>query len=244
MAKKKKKGGGGMSGDEWLITFGDLVTLLLTFFVLLLSMASMDRSTLSRITIFSDDIGFLSYRSAGRVPQHIKFIIDALDKPWEVLEKQQRIKDLLFPDDILPEELSRSTLNENLHVLERPEGVALVLTDKLLFSTGSAQLGPQARPILTAIGEVLQYMSAPINVSGYTDSVGGDAAGNYRLSGERALAVLQHFLSQGIPGERFSVSGYGPNWPIADNASTDGRAQNRRVEILLKTTPWLGAYTQ
>ncbi|SKA82952.1 OmpA/MotB family protein [Desulfobaculum bizertense] len=244
MARKKKKKSGGIAGDAWLITFGDLVTLLLTFFVLLLSMSSMDRSVLSRITVFTDDIGFLTYRSAGRIPTRVKHIIEALDKPWEVLEKQNRIKDLLFPDDVLPESISRQDLMKNLQILERPEGVALVLSDDLLFKTGQSEPGPAARQILATIAGVLKYMTAPVNIAGYTDNIGGDARGNYVLSGKRALSVLHVFLQEGIPNERFSVSGYGPNWAIADNKTPEGRAKNRRVEILIKTTPWLGSYTQ
>lgn len=243
MARKKKKGGG-VAGDGWLVTFGDLVTLLLTFFVLLLSMSSMDKSILTKITFFAEDLGALSIKSAGRVPQRIKLIIDALEKPWEILEKQERLKDLLFPDDVIPPEINRATLMDNLEVLQRPEGVALVLTDKLLFPSGGAELNPAAHQLLAVVGEVLQFMTAPVNISGYTDDAGGQAEFNYVLSGQRALAVLKSFLSQGLPDERFSVSGYGPNWPLADNASPEGRARNRRVEILLKTTPWLGAYVR
>ncbi|WP_461210843.1 OmpA/MotB family protein [Desulfocurvus sp. DL9XJH121] len=244
MARKKKKGGSGVAGDAWLVTFGDLVTLLLTFFVLLLSMSSMDRSILTKITFFSRDLGAMTIMSAGRIPQRIKMIIDALEKPWEVLEKQERLKDMLFPDDVIPPEISRSTLMENLKVLQRPEGVALVLTDKLLFPTGGAELDPAARKLLAVVAEVLGFMAAPVNISGYTDDVGGRAEPNYVLSGQRALAVLDAFLKAGLPNERFSVSGYGPFWPMADNATAEGRAQNRRVEILLKTTPWLGAYVR
>ncbi len=241
---RKRKSSPGAAGDGWLVTFGDLVTLLLTFFVLLLSMSSMDRSVLTRITFFADDVGFLTNRSAGLIPQRVRLVIDALDKPWEVLEKQKRIKDLLFPEDELPPEISRSTLDANLQVLARPEGVALVLTDALLFPSGGSRLSDAARKMLDSVYDVLLFMPAPVNVSGYTDDVGGDAAANYVLSGERALAVLEYFLTRGLPPERFSVSGYGPAWPIADNATEAGRAQNRRVEILLKTTPWLGAYVQ
>lgn len=243
MGRKKKKGGG-VAGDAWLVTFGDLVTLLLTFFVLLLSMSSMDRSILTRITFFTDDVGFLAQRSAGRIPQRIKFIIQALEKPWEILDKQKRIKDMLFPDDVIPPEISRSTLYENLKVLARPEGVALVLTDELLFPSGGAELNATARKLLATISDVMLFMGAPVNVSGYTDDVGGESEGNYMLSGDRALAVMEFFMERGLPPERFSASGYGPHWAIADNATEDGRAQNRRVEILLKTTPWLGAYVQ
>jgi chemotaxis protein MotB len=241
---RKRKSSPAPAGDGWLVTFGDLVTLLLTFFVLLLSMSSMDRSVLTRITFFADDVGFLTNRSAGRIPQRVKLVIEALDKPWEVLEKQKRIKDLLFPDDELPPEISRSTLEQNLQVLARPEGVALVLTDALLFPPGGSQLTETARRLLAPVVEVLLFMPAPVNVAGYTDDVGGDGEANYVLSGERALSVLEYFLSHGLPPERFSVAGYGPAWPIADNATEAGRAQNRRVEILLKTTPWLGAYVQ
>lgn len=243
MGRKKKKSAG-LAGDGWLVTFGDLVTLLLTFFVLLLSMSSMDKSVLTKITFFTDDVGFLSNRSAGRIPQRIKMIVDALERPWEVMNKQKRIKDLLFPEDTLPPEISKSTLEENLKILERPEGVALVLTDKLLFESGDAELTPAAKQLLTTIAEVMGYMAAPVNISGYTDSAGGTSKYNYMLSGERAMSVLRHFLEKGLPNEIFSVSGYGPAWPLADNSTPEGRAQNRRVEILLKTTPWLGAYVQ
>lgn len=243
MGRKKKKGGG-MASDGWLVTFGDLVTLLLTFFVLLLSMSSMDKSVLTKITFFTDDVGFMANRSAGRIPQRIKMIMEALERPWEVMDKQQRIKDLLFPDDKLPPEINKSTLDANLDVMERPEGVALVLTDKLLFAPGKAELTPAAKDLLSIIAEVMGYMAAPVNISGYSDATGGNSEFNYLLSGERALAVLEHFLNNGLPNEIFSVSGYGPTWAVADNSTDEGRAKNRRVEILLKTTPWLGAYVQ
>lgn len=243
MGRKKKKSAG-VAGDGWLVTFGDLVTLLLTFFVLLLSMSSMDKSVLTKITFFTDDLGQLSVRSAGRIPQRIKMIIEALEKPWEILDKQERLKDMMFPDDVIPPEISRSTLLENLEVLQRPEGVALVLTDKLLFREGGSELDPAAKQLLAVVGEVMGFMEAPVNISGYTDSVGGETEANLALSGERALSVLDYFLELGLPNERFSVSGYGPFWPVADNETSAGRAKNRRVEILLKTTPWLGAYVR
>ncbi|BBD09403.1 OmpA/MotB family protein [Desulfovibrio ferrophilus] len=243
MARKKKKSAG-VAGDAWLVTFGDLVTLLLTFFVLLLSMSSMDKSVLTKITFFSDDLGQLSVRSAGRIPQRIKMIVQALEKPWEILEKKERLKDMFFPDDVIPPEISRSTLMENLEIMQRPEGVALVLTDKLLFPSGGSELNPAAKQLLSVVGEVMGFMDAPVNVSGYSDAVGGDSEANYRLSGERALSVMEFFLELGLRNERFSVSGYGPNWALADNTTELGRSQNRRVEILLKTTPWLGAYVR
>ncbi|WP_320171566.1 OmpA family protein [Maridesulfovibrio sp.] len=230
-------------GGGWLVTFSDLVTLLLTFFVLLLSMASMDQSFITRVTIMPAELGFLAERGAGRVTAKVKLVSEFLERPWEVMERQDRIKDLLFPDDVLPPDMDRATLDENLKVLAKPEGVALVLTDKLMFPLGEARLDESAKILLYQLIPVLEYLgSADINIAGYTDNVGGMSADNFQLSGDRAMSVLTFFAEQGIKNARMSVSAYGPALPMYSNTTPEGRAQNRRVEILIKTTPHMGGY--
>ena len=241
MAKKKKKKRGGPTA-LWLVTFSDLMTLLLTFFVLLLSMSSMDQSFLTRVTVYTADMGLLTIRGSGRVTAMVKEVVDILEKPWEALEKQNRIKDLLFPDDELPPEIDRQTLDENLQILAKPEGVALVLTDDLIFPTGRHTLSRAAKQILAKFVPILEYLTAPINVAGYTDDTPGRTVGNLELSGLRAMAVLQYFVSMGIGNDRFSVSAYGPNFPAAPNTTEEGRRKNRRVEILLRTVKPVGGY--
>lgn len=240
---RKHGGGGGPPKDAWMITFSDLMTLLLTFFVLLLSMSSMDRSFLSRVTVFSSDVSIMTERGAGRIPTTMQIVIELLENPREAVRKQQRIKDLLFPDDIMPSDIDRATLDENLQILARDEGVALVLSDKLLFEMGQTTLKPSAGPILERIGDVLAYMTAPVDVAGHSDSVGGRSEANYALSETRALGVLGFFVRFGLDGRRLSVSAYGPDQPLVEG---DGKAvwdKNRRVEILVKTTPSIGAYS-
>ncbi len=243
MGRKKQKVK--LVGDPaWLVTFSDLVTLLLTFFVLILSMSSMDRSVLTKINTFPNELGMATKRGAGRVPTRIRMLIELLEKPDDVLLKQDRIKDLLFPDDILPQEISRSTLDENLSILERPEGVALVLNDKLLFAPDSSKLTPAAIKILMAVSDVLSATIANVNISGYTDNGEGSQVNPYALSADRALSVLDYFLKTGFKAIRFSASGYGPNEPVASNETAEGRAQNRRIEIYLKTKPFFAGYQQ
>ncbi|WP_319763287.1 OmpA family protein [Maridesulfovibrio sp.] len=230
-------------GGAWLVTFSDLVTLLLTFFVLLLSMASMDQSFITRVTIMPAELGFLDKRGSGRVTAKVKLVSEFLERPWEVLEKQDRIKDLLFPDDVLPPDMDRATLDENLKVLAKPEGVALVLTDKLLFPLGKSELDERAKTLLYQFVPVLDYLgAADVNVAGYTDNVGGMSQSNFQLSGERAMSVLTYFVEQGIKNDRLTVSACGPTFPMYKNTTPEGRAQNRRVEILIKTTPPMGGY--
>ncbi len=221
----------------WMITFTDLMTLLLTFFVLLLSMSSMDRSILHDVTShFLGDMGLAPKKGAGRIPAQFEIMSNVLVDPVEALHNPQRIKDLLFPDEALPEGMARSTLEENLQVLVRPEGVALVLSDELLFETGQSDLRPEARKLLSGFGAFLASVPVPVNVAGYTDNIPGIRKDNHVLSGERAMSVLTYFLEFGFEPRRFSVSAYGELFPVADNTTPEGRAKNRRVEILLKTT--------
>lgn len=241
MAKKQRKPSSDNTGS-WLVTFSDLTTLLLTFFVLLLTMASMDKSILTKVNMFMNEVGFVHTRGAGRIPSRLQMIVDLLENPLELSQKPDRFKDLLFPDDVMPPEIDRSTLMENILVLERDEGVALVLTDKLLFEPGSSTLTPAAKQILKPVAEVLGLMYADVNVSGHTDNPPNVTSDNLDLSGDRAMAVLRYFLESGLEPVRFSVSGYGPYWPLAQGDDEEARRINRRVEILVKTQPNIGGY--
>lgn len=242
MARKEKQQKGGDETPMWLVTFSDLTTLLLTFFVLLLSMASMDKSVISKVNIFVQDTGHVTAKGAGRIPTRISMIIDLIEDPTTLMDQKDRLKDLLFPDDIMPTEISKSTLKKNIEILKRPEGVALVMSDDLLFRPGSAQLSEHARILLNQIVEVLNYMVIETNISGYTDNTPLPEPGNMELSNQRALSVLYYFVEKGLDQSMFSVSGYGPYRPIAENITPEGRARNRRVEILLKTQPFLAGY--
>lgn len=226
----------------WLVTFSDLVTLLLTFFVLLLTMSSMDNAILTTVTLTTADLGLLEKRGSGRVDVRERMVIDLMEKPWEVLNKQQRIKDLLFPDDVLPEEISKADLNKNLDILAKPEGVALVFADNLLFTQDSAELSDKGKFIVDRLVPMMTQTHAPINVAGFTDQSdrGVDA---YQLSGDRALSVLAFLVEAGIPNNRFSLSAYGSNFPVVDEQGRPVEsAKNRRVEILLKTALPIGGY--
>ncbi len=236
MGKKKKKGGG-LSVDPmgWLITFSDLITLLLTFFVLLLSMSSMDRQVvIEAATFFHGDMGVVSQKTAGQIPTRVELVVKLLERPWELRDNEQRIRDLLFPDDVLPREIPRSTLEENLRLLERPEGLAILLTDELLFPLGGFELTDPARRLLEILAPLILYVPNIVNVSGHTDSLPGRTMDNDTLSALRAMAVLEVLLLSEVPDAKLSVSAYAERMPVGDNRIPEGRALNRRVEILFK----------
>lgn len=240
MARKKKEQCPPLA--LWLVTFSDLVTLLLTFFVLLLTMSSMDNAVLTAVNLTTADLGLLDKRGSGRVNVKERLIIDLMDKPWEVINKKDRIKDLLFPDDILPDEISKSDLDQNLDVLAKQDGVALVFTDGILFAPGTSELSEKGKFLIARLVPMMTQTEAPINVAGYTD-VSDNTETPRELSADRALSVLAYLVDKGVPNKRFSLSAYGDEFPVVDERGFPVEsAKNRRVEILLKTARPIGGY--
>lgn len=238
---RKKKEEEKLGTPAWIVTFSDLVTLLLTFFILILSMSSMERITVTD-SMVPKKSGQLNEAIAGRIATAQSLIQETIHDPLDAAPKAERIKDLLFPDDILPPDIKRSNLLENIEILRRDDGVALILNDSLLFGLGDAKLKESAKFILRQIVPLLHMTNSPVNIAGYTDDIGGDIPYQYELSGERALAILEFFIEESLPNKRFSLSAYGMQNPIADNSTSSGRAKNRRVEILLRKELRVGGY--
>lgn len=241
MARRKKKEEGG-GGAAWLVTFSDLMTLLLTFFVLLLSMASMDTTTITRISTFTKGASNIDLSGPSRMSERIEFLVKALKEPENILNKLDRIKDLLFPLELLPKDISSSTLEKNLEILAHPEGVVIVLTDALLFEQGAYELDDAGKKLIDILTPVILRTNADANISGHTDPTPGVGMSNDDLSALRAMSILERFLYGGIRPDRFSISGYGADRPMYSNNTEEGRRKNRRVEILLKTTPRVASY--
>lgn len=112
----------------------------------------------------------------------------------------------------------------------------VILPESITFAAGSSELDPGIRPAMSSVSDSLdQHPSSTVRVVGHTDNV-GSAAYNGQLSRDRALAVARELIATGTPASRVTVSGRGANEPITSNASAAGRAQNRRVEIVITPT--------
>lgn len=108
----------------------------------------------------------------------------------------------------------------------------LVITDQITFSVGSAEIDPSSYPELERIKEILEKKKVKVRIEGHTDSR-GDASFNQTLSEERAEAIKEHLVGEGLDPDRFETAGFGETKPIASNETGEGRAQNRRVEFLI-----------
>jgi outer membrane protein OmpA-like peptidoglycan-associated protein len=122
-----------------------------------------------------------------------------------------------------------------LNVKEEPRGTVIVLPGEVLFATGKSELTAIAQQKLTLIAGTLspQAEEHDIVVEGHTDSRGSRDF-NMQLSLSRAQSVMNYLVSRGVPAESITSTGVGPDRPLADNSSRDGRQQNRRVEIIVK----------
>lgn len=240
--RKKKSGGGGGEGGGWIVTFSDLMTLLLTFFVLLLSMASMDSSKLIEISSFDSGYTIMSLGSQSKMSDRVKVITEMINNPQHLKENEERLKELIFPDELLPDEVTKEDLKDNLRILQHAEGVVIVLTGDLLFAEGSAVLDEKGKTLLGQLAPVIMGVNSDVNIGGFTDSMPGKVLSNDDLSALRAMAALECFLHEGLQPRRFSISAYGADKPMYSNDTEEGRARNRRVEVLLKTTNRLAGY--
>ena len=220
------------STDGWMCTFSDLVTLLITFFVLLISMSSMDdRSMKEMFGFFNDAMGPLDYAEVQEIQGLPTFIEAAPPK--------------VFLDSL---SLNRSILNslekkgnsgfagigkDILEVRESNRGLAVLINGDVLFAKGSSEVSSDAAVILSSVADVLKDADATISIEGHTDNQ-GDTQGLYRLSLRRSVSILNYFVYiSGLSPTRFGVAGYGSTRPVAGNATEQGRQKNRRVEIIL-----------
>jgi len=114
-----------------------------------------------------------------------------------------------------------------------PDSTSWFDFDRLLFDTGSATLQPQSQDQLRSIAAILKaYPNVHMRIGGYTDNT-GSADANLKLSNDRANNVMAELVRMGISQDRLDARGYGEDHPVADNSTEEGRAQNRRISMLV-----------
>ena len=130
-------------------------------------------------------------------------------------------------------ELRKELEGTGVSVTRRDDDIILNMPSNISFSTGSADLNARFFPVLDSVAKVIRkYDKTLVEVAGHTDSV-GSAESNQSLSERRANTVAQYLVARGVVRERAIIAGAGENRPMADNATAEGRALNRRVELSL-----------
>jgi len=134
------------------------------------------------------------------------------------------------------EAMARLTAANAAQVKEEPRGTVITLSGAVLFQSGKSMLLPTAQSKLAEVANVLKEQpDKNLLIEGHTDSRGSEET-NQKLSKERADSVAQYLITQGVPAQRVTTAGMSSNQPIADNETAEGRANNRRVEIVVQNT--------
>ena len=138
--------------------------------------------------------------------------------------------------DIQERRLRQELANTPVEVERQGDQIKLTMPSGVTFATNSSALSPNAVSSLNTVADVLtQYPETTITVAGHTDNTGNDRINN-PLSQQRAQSVASYLNGRGVAANRVRTVGYGSRSPIADNSTEVGRAQNRRVEILINPT--------
>lgn len=225
------------SSQTWLATYGDLVTLLLVFFVMLFAMSKVDQDRFRMvISAFHGSMGVLD--SGRTITEDDGAISGARSDRAEMVERNPH--DLLLTQNIV-QSLSQLREDEGLQstfsvdVAER--GIVLHFTEAVFFDLGRADLKPESEQLLHRIFDILLEWPYQIRVEGHTDNWPIDTVrfpSNWELSTARAARVVRFIIDEKqIDPDRLSAAGYGEYRPIASNTTAEGRSKNRRVDIVL-----------
>ena len=247
MSDLQQEDGGGFeepTAPAWMATFGDLMSLLLTFFVLLMSFASMDVRKFAAIAGSMRDAFGVQQIHAGLIESLSDSIVNlsdseatpmlrVVDLPAALAEREQSLLERL-QRAIEARELQRVVTAE-----KSPRGVVLRMREALLFGPGSADLRPESIVFLRDVASLIEGVPGPISVEGHTDATpNSDQIGsNWGLAADRAVAVVRQLSeTEGVETGRLRATAFGDTRPLASNASEEGRAQNRRVEFVFLRT--------
>ncbi|MRN54349.1 OmpA/MotB family protein [Paenibacillus monticola] len=260
--RRNRRSGGHESRDRWMITYADLITLLLIFFVILFAMSSLDTEKYNIVT------GSLSetFKAGGSILDGGNGILeggqgkdnsgakptssnstgngagstageDDTESPsareQAFREQEAKLADLM---GVITKYVKDNNLGDQIFVADKPQGIAITLSDRFLFDVGKADLKPLSFPALRQLGSLFNGIGATISIEGHTDNIPVSAGSryndNWELSGARALSVLRFFLNtEGLNPANFQYAGYADTRPAANNTTPTGRQKNRRVAI-------------
>jgi chemotaxis protein MotB len=245
------------SEERWLLTYADMITLLMALFMVLFSITSVNKSKLEILSktlqeAFSGKVlpGGEAIRSTGADPKAVSTPTASPPIPAITtlvgqastaataaarLKEQEDFRRLKQQIDAYAREKG---IQDKVQTVIAQRGLVIrLLTDRVLFDSGLADLKPAATPVLSKVGDILRKERVhQVMVEGHTDTVpiGGSVfPTNWELSTARASRVVRFLIGSGVRSHRLSAAGYAALHPIATNLTAGGRSRNRRVEIVL-----------
>jgi chemotaxis protein MotB len=229
MPAKKKPEAEKENAERWLLTYADMITLLLALFVVLYATSKADPIKFQQIAV--------SLQRAFNIPvleaQAGNSLISIGDNPTSYVGLTG-VGAVIGPE--LISYAQKEDLGDQITVTASRDAVVIELAGALVFGSGSAELRPEARQALEIVANTITTRAQrhPIRVEGHTDDTPPNAGRfptNWELSAARAGAAARFLAEAGVPGDTITAVGYAETKPIGDNNTPEGKTRNRRVEI-------------
>ncbi len=222
--KKKKH-----TTAAWIVTYSDMVTLLLCFFVLLYAFSVLDVGRFQAVLhSLRRTLGVFDEGIPVSGDQHDEFADSQFENDWEQLG---------IIEDELMEFIDAEQLIEDVWITREYRGLKISFSGRLLFELGKADLTEDAKLVVEIVSDILKEFPNPIRIEGHTDDLPimtDEFPSNWELSVTRAVRVLRYLIEEkSMDPERFSAIGYGEYWPLVPNTTPKNRALNRRVDIVI-----------
>jgi chemotaxis protein MotB len=236
--------------ERWLVSYADFITLLFAFFVVMYSLSSLNEG---KYRIMSDAVvqAFRNLPDASAGVRGGSNVIASIrptplptpTPPPEAAAaadeahraRAERVRNMA---EEIRRVLAPLVADGQVQVTEGAFGITVEINASVLFPPGDAQLGAEAQRALRAVAQVIAPAAFPVTIEGHTDTVPVATfkfPSNWELSAVRASSVVRLFVDEGVAPSRLTAAGYADQRPLADNATLEGRARNRRVTILIES---------
>jgi chemotaxis protein MotB len=224
-----KRSDSASSGGGWEIVYTGFILIMLCFFIMLSSFASIEEGKVIRfvksfVTSVSILTGGLKFEPGQRVIRDSADIVDKENQLAQVFEEVKSLRD-------------KFGLDKKVDISFSKKGLVMRISDTVLFDLGVANISEEAMPLMTSIAQIISQIPHAVRIEGHTDNLPIHTdrfPSNWELSTARAVNVLRHLTTEGeISADRLSAVGFGEYQPIFPNDTAEHRAKNRRVEIVL-----------
>lgn len=238
MAKKKQKK---ENSERWLLTYSDLITLLMIFFVIMYSMSNVDSQKYDSLATSLNNSLNPSFSMVNGGGNNYIGNGSAIDNGNSELLSNSSSEETLSPTQEIEQDLKNYlethnlTSQVNLHI--ESQGLILSLNENAFFESGKAEIQPDYRKNLLEISEILNTFDNNVAIEGHTDNIpisNNHFKSNWELAAVRATNVVHLLIDEGhMNPSKLSATSYGEYRPVASNDTAEGRAKNRRIDIVL-----------
>ena len=243
---RNKKHAAHENHERWVVSYADFITLLFAFFVVMFATAQSDKGKAAQVSesvkkaLESGKVSAIVNELLGGSPQDVGKGNAQLKGPGgaqKVEEKKRQLAELLPSMKVLSQELKKEIDSGKLDVTMEQRGLTISFKEASLFASGDDMISEDAYPSVAKVAAAIDKLPNPVRLEGHTDAVPIHTSrfrSNWELSAARSIALLELLTKRyDIPRDKLSIGGYADTAPVESNDTAEGRAKNRRVDIII-----------